>query len=124
MSSPVYQNVVSLIVRLPIRRRPSNFVNVTMCKHRTFDRFFYVAKLTTLTPLLLLISCKLSFPIVGVKISPLPTFALKSNKNVHTVLNLSNTCSSSSWNLSFMSSILSSVGVWTFCTVILHQRPS
>jgi hypothetical protein len=43
-------------------------------------RFFDVAKLTTLTPLSLLISCKISFPIVGLKTSSLPTFALKSKK--------------------------------------------
>jgi hypothetical protein len=40
--------------------------------------FFDVAKFTTLTPLSLLVSCKLSFPIVGLKISSLPTFAMKS----------------------------------------------
>jgi hypothetical protein len=37
-----------------------------------------VAKFTTLTPLTLLISCELSFQIIGLKISSLPTFALKS----------------------------------------------
>jgi hypothetical protein len=41
-------------------------------------RFFDVAKFTTLTPLSLLISCKLSFPIVGLKMSCLPTLTLKS----------------------------------------------
>jgi hypothetical protein len=34
-------------------------------------RFLDVAKYTDLTPLSLLISCKLSFPIVGLKISSL-----------------------------------------------------
>jgi hypothetical protein len=43
-------------------------------------RFVDVANFTTLTPLLLLISCELSFPIVGLKMSSLPTLALKSNK--------------------------------------------
>jgi hypothetical protein len=33
---------------------------------------------TALTPASLLISCKLSFPIVGLKMSSLPTLALKS----------------------------------------------
>jgi hypothetical protein len=33
-----------------------------------------VAKFTNLTPLSLLISCEISFPIVGLKISSLPTF--------------------------------------------------
>jgi hypothetical protein len=37
-----------------------------------------VAKFTTLTPLSLLFSYELSFPIAGLKISYLPTFALKS----------------------------------------------
>jgi hypothetical protein len=43
-----------------------------------------VEKFTVLTALSLLISCDLSFPISGLKVSSLPTFALKSpNKNVH-----------------------------------------
>jgi hypothetical protein len=50
-----------------------------MWEHRTFDsKIFDVGKFTTLTPLL--ISCKLSFPIVGLKMSSIPTLALKSNK--------------------------------------------
>jgi hypothetical protein len=37
-------------------------------EHRGFDnKFLDVAKFTTLTPLSLLISCELSFPIVGLK---------------------------------------------------------
>jgi hypothetical protein len=57
-----------------------------------------VAKFTTLTPLSLLISCKLSFPIVGLKMSSLPTLAFKShNKIVIWYLgNLSNIRSNSS----------------------------
>jgi hypothetical protein len=39
--------------------------------------FLDVAKFTTLTPLSLLISCKLSFPTVGLKMSSLPTLALR-----------------------------------------------
>jgi hypothetical protein len=39
-------------------------------------KFLDVAKFTTLTPLSLLISCEVSFPVVGLKISSLPTFAL------------------------------------------------
>jgi hypothetical protein len=38
-------------------------------------RFLEVAKFTNLTPLSLLISCKLSFKIVGLKMSSLPTLA-------------------------------------------------
>jgi hypothetical protein len=40
-------------------------------------RFLDVEKFTNLTPLSSLISCKLSFPIVGLKMSSLPTLALK-----------------------------------------------
>ena len=41
-------------------------------------RFFDVAKFTILTPLSLLSSCRPAFPVVGLKIFSLPTFALKS----------------------------------------------
>jgi hypothetical protein len=63
----------------------SNFVmwNIVLLTTRLSG----VTKFTTLTPLLLLISCKLSFLIVELKISTLPTFALKiSEQNVHAVL--------------------------------------
>jgi hypothetical protein len=53
-------------------------MNVTMWENYISDRFLDVAKFTTLTPLSLLILCKLSFPIVGLKMSSLPTLALKS----------------------------------------------
>jgi hypothetical protein len=43
-------------------------------------RFLDVAKFTTLIPLSLPTSCKLSFSIVGLKMSSLPTLALKSAK--------------------------------------------
>jgi hypothetical protein len=42
-----------------------------------------MVKFTNLTPLPLLISCKLSFPIVGLKISSLPTLALKSPNRIY-----------------------------------------
>jgi hypothetical protein len=45
-------------------------------------KFLDVSKFTTLTPLSLLISCELSFPIVGLKISSVPTFALKSPNKI------------------------------------------
>jgi hypothetical protein len=45
-------------------------------------RFLDVAKLTTLTPLSLLVACRLSFPIVGLKMSSLPTLALKSPNKI------------------------------------------
>jgi hypothetical protein len=58
------------------------------CHHQVVGtvRFCNVAKFTTLTPLLLLISCKLVLPIVGLKMSSLPTLALRTpNKNFHMV---------------------------------------
>jgi hypothetical protein len=48
-------------------------------------RFLDVAKFTTLTPLSILISYELLFPIVGLKISSIPTLALKSPNNFHVV---------------------------------------
>jgi hypothetical protein len=41
-----------------------------------------VANVPTVNPLSLLISCELSFPIVGLKVSFLPTFALKSTNKI------------------------------------------
>jgi hypothetical protein len=55
-----------------------NFVLLTI-------RFLDVATFTTLTPISLIISCKLSFPIIGLKTSSLITLALKSPKIIHTV---------------------------------------
>jgi hypothetical protein len=46
-------------------------------------RFLDVTKFTTLTPLSLLVSCELSFPVVGLKMSSLPTLALKSPNKIH-----------------------------------------
>jgi hypothetical protein len=40
-------------------------------------RFFDVAKFTTLTPLSLLISCKISFRVVGLKVAAPPIFVPK-----------------------------------------------
>ena len=45
-------------------------------------RFFDVAKFTILTPFSLLSWCRLSFPIIGLKIFSLPTFALKSPNTI------------------------------------------
>jgi hypothetical protein len=58
---------------------------VTIWEHRTFDRFLDVAKFTIIIPLSLLILCKLLFPIVGLKMSSLPNFALNLLKNYHMV---------------------------------------
>jgi hypothetical protein len=74
-------------------------------------RFLDVAKFDKLTPLSLLISCKLSFPTVGLKMSSLPTLALKYPIRIFMCYleNLSNTLSNSLMSLPFTSSVLSSV---------------
>jgi hypothetical protein len=61
-------------------------------------RFMDATKFRTLTQLPLLISCKLSFPIVGFKMSSSPTLALKSPNKIFAryLGNLSSTRSSSS----------------------------
>jgi hypothetical protein len=90
MGHQVYLNIVSclskygqFLVRLSIRIRPSEFMNVTMCELRTLTiRFLDVAKFTALNPLSLQISCKLSFPIVGLQMSSLLTLALKSPSKI------------------------------------------
>jgi hypothetical protein len=75
--------MVNLIVGFPIGRRPSIFIDVAMWNIVLLTlRFLDVAKFTNLTPLSLLISCKLSFPIVGLKMSSLPTLALKSPNTI------------------------------------------
>jgi hypothetical protein len=45
-------------------------------------RFLDVAKFTTQTPLSLLILCKLSFPIVGLRVFSMPTLELKSHNKI------------------------------------------
>jgi hypothetical protein len=80
MPSPVYQNMVNLIGVFPSGDVKAKFMNVTMWEHCIFDRFLDAANFSTLTPLSLLISCKLSFPIVGLKMSSLPTSAMKPPK--------------------------------------------
>jgi hypothetical protein len=71
-----------------------------------------VATFANLTPLSLLISRKCSFLIVGLKMSSLPTLALKSSHRIFMwhLKHLSNTRSSFSQKLSFKSSVLSSAG--------------
>jgi hypothetical protein len=58
MPSPVYQNMVNLIVVFPIWGHPSMFMDAAMWELCTFDlRFLDVTKFTTLTPSSILISC-------------------------------------------------------------------
>ena len=65
-------------------------------------RFFDVAKFAILTPLSLLSRCRLSFPIVGLKIFSLPNLALKYPNRIFTwyLGKWSKTCSNSPEKLS------------------------
>jgi hypothetical protein len=74
--------MVNVIVGFPMWRRPSIFMNVAMWERCTFDNEIFICGKIYLTPLSLLILCKLSFPIVGLKMSSLPTLALKSLKRI------------------------------------------
>jgi hypothetical protein len=84
-----------------------------------------MVKFNTLTPLSLLISCELPFPVVSLKISTLSTFTLKSSNKIFVSYprNWWNTCYSSSWKLPFTSPLLSSDGACTSRTFISHQWP-
>jgi hypothetical protein len=69
--------------------------------------------------------CELTFPVVGLKISSLPTFALKSPNKIFMshLWNWSNTRSNLPSNQSFTSLLLSSQGVCIFRIIILHLQP-
>ena len=67
--SPICQYVIHLVVSYPLRRGPGAFMNVSA-------RFFYVEKFTILTPLSLS-WWRPSFPVIGLKMTSLPSFALK-----------------------------------------------
>jgi hypothetical protein len=77
-----------LILGVHIWRCPSIFMNISISEYCILTlRFLDVAKFTTLTPLELLISCKFSFQIGGLKMFSLPTLAVKSrNLNVRMLL--------------------------------------
>jgi hypothetical protein len=63
-------------------RCPSEFMTVVILEHCTPDnQLLDVVKPTTLTPLSLQILCKLSFQIVGLKISSLLALALKTHSS-------------------------------------------
>jgi hypothetical protein len=84
MPFPTYKNMVNLIVF------PSGDIQVNLWMLRCGNivlltiRFLDVAKFTTLHSITLLISCKLSFPSGGLKMSSLPTLALKSPNKIFT----------------------------------------
>ena len=88
-------------------------------------RFFDVAKFAILTQSSLLSQCRLSFPIVGLKIFSLPYFALKYPNRIFIwyLGKWSKTCSNSPEKLSFELSLFSWLGACSFRTVILYQRP-
>jgi hypothetical protein len=83
MPSPIYWKIVNLIVGFPIWRRPSIFMNC--CDVRT-SYFFTVRSLdvTNLTPLPLLISCKLSFSISFKNVFP-AYFGIEIYQNLYMV---------------------------------------
>jgi hypothetical protein len=94
--------MVNLILGFLIWRRPIIFTDVAMWEHRAFySEVLDVAKFTNLTQLSLLISCKLSFLIVGLKMSSLSTLALKFINKLSYLGNLSYTRSNSSQKLPF-----------------------
>jgi hypothetical protein len=72
--------MANLVVGVPIWRCPSMFMNVAMWEHCTFDNEMFMAKFITLTPLSLLISCKILFSIVGLKMYFLMIFLGHKNK--------------------------------------------
>jgi hypothetical protein len=70
--------MVNLIVGFPIWRWSSMFMNLEMWENVLLILILDVEKFTSLTPLSLLITCIFLFPTVGLKMSSLPTVALKS----------------------------------------------
>ena len=83
MLSLTNQYVINLVVSFPIRRSSRLFVKVSVWEHRALNNlFFSVTKFTILTPSSLLSWCRLSFPIIGLKISSLPNFTLQSPNRI------------------------------------------
>jgi hypothetical protein len=65
MPSPVYQNVVNLMLCLSVIGCPSKFMNVVMWEHCTFvNLIFGCGQAYCHYPLSLLILCKISFPVI------------------------------------------------------------
>jgi hypothetical protein len=70
-------------LRFSIKKRPNKFINATIWKQNTFHwEVSEMAKFTILTPLSLLISCKHSVPLVGLKMSSLFILALRSPNRI------------------------------------------
>jgi hypothetical protein len=77
----IYLNVVFCLLRhdlsmSEIIRSPSVFMSDEVWECCVLDRFLEVAKFITLTPLSLLASCRLSLPIIGLKMSSLSAILL------------------------------------------------
>jgi hypothetical protein len=73
-----------MIMGFPFWRLTNIFIDNVIWEHDTLSaRFLDVSKFTDLTPLSLLISCKLSFLFLGLRMSSLPTLALKSPYKEH-----------------------------------------
>ena len=124
MPSPVFQYVINLVVSLAIRRGPG-VIRMFQCWNIVLltNRFLMWQKFTILTPLSLLSWCRLSFPVVGLKIFSLPTYALKSpNRSSYDTQEKIKNCCNSSQKLFFESSVFSSLGACTFRTMVIHQR--
>jgi hypothetical protein len=81
MLSRVYQYVNNINVSLPNRRGPGIFMKVSVRDHHDLNNYFDVTYLT-ITPLSLLSSCSLPFPIVGLEIFSLPNFLFKSPNRI------------------------------------------
>ena len=113
-----------MIESIPIRLCPSVFMNV-LYQHCAADNFISdVAKFSSATPVTLLVSCKLSFMTVGLKMHSLPHFKSEYPTQFFTMhlQNLSDTCSGSSQILFCASSLLSLVGAYAFRIKISHQH--
>jgi hypothetical protein len=123
MPSPVYQNMVNLIMGFPFgdvqvhwwMLQRGNIVLLTM-------RFLDVTTFTTLTPLSLQMWCTLSFLIVNLKTSSVPTLVLKSPNRIFmwylgNVLNIHFNCSKklSLWSIFIL------FWAWTFRTKIWNE---
>jgi hypothetical protein len=86
MLPPLYQNMANLIASFSIKKCPSTFMNVMIGKHCAcvLDiQIFGHGNVYYSNSIIITNSCKLSFPIVGFKMSSLPTLALKSPKKIH-----------------------------------------
>jgi hypothetical protein len=66
---PICKYVISPVVSHPIRRRAEFFMKVSVREHHAYNIYILCfTKVTIITPLLLLSWCRLSFPIVVLKI--------------------------------------------------------